>query len=106
MFRGGQLSWTLISYYYARKHNDNSVFIRDNSKELLVDSGAHSFQFGKKVKRKEYTEEYAEWIKKFDRPNVVGYFEIDVENVIGYDKVLELRKILEQATDKIIPGSF
>lgn len=28
---------------------------------------------------------------------------MDVDNIIGYDKVLELRKILENVSDKIIP---
>lgn len=69
----------------------------------MIDSGAHSFQFGAKVDFEQYTREYAEFIKKFDKPNVVGYFEMDVDNVIGYDKVLELRKILEEVSDKIIP---
>lgn len=69
----------------------------------MIDSGAFSFQRGKKVDWLEYTKEYAEFIKEFDRPNVVGYFEMDVDNIIGYDKVLELRKILEGVSNKIIP---
>ena len=69
----------------------------------MIDSGAHSFQKGKKVDWIKYTYEYADFIKKFDTPNVVGYFEMDVDNIIGYDKVLELRKILESVSDKIIP---
>lgn len=78
-------------------------FIRDNSEEILIDSGAHSFQKGKKVNWDDYTKEYAEFIKRFDRSNVIGYFEMDVDNIIGYDKVLELRKILESVSNKIIP---
>ena len=34
---------------------------------------------------------------------MIGYFEMDVDNIIGYEKVLELRKILESVSDKIIP---
>ena len=97
------LRWILISYFYARNHEQNVINIRNRCEEMLVDSGAHSFQFGAKVDFVEYTKQYAEFIKKFDRPNVVGYFEMDIENVIGYSKVLELRKILESVTDKIIP---
>ena len=92
-----------MSYFYLRNHSDNAEFIRDNSELLLIDSGAHSFQFGKKVEWEQYTKQYAEWIKRFDKKNVVGYFEMDIENVVGYKRVLELRKILEEATDKIIP---
>ena len=101
---GKKLHYNLMSYYYLRNRKDDfGLTIRDNSEEILIDSGAHSFQFGKKVDFVEYTKQYAEFIKKFDRPNVVGYFEMDIDNVVGYDTVLELRKILENASDKIIP---
>ena len=102
---GVKMKWNLMSYYYLRsdKAYKNGCFIRDNSELVMIDSGAHTFQFGKKVDFVQYTKEYAEFIKKFDRPNVVGYFEMDVDNVLGHEKVLELRKILESVTDKIIP---
>ena len=95
--------YNLMSYYYIKNKRDLAELIRDNSKEILIDSGAHSFQKGKKVDWVEYTKQYAKFIKEFDRPNVIGYFEMDVDNIIGYDKVLELRKILESVSDKIIP---
>lgn len=98
-----KLRWNLMSYYYIRGKINLAQYIRDNSEEILIDSGAHSFQKGKKVDWLTYTKEYAEFIQKFDRPNVIGYFEMDVDNIIGYDKVLELRKILESVSDKIIP---
>lgn len=97
------LQWNLLSYFYLRNHMDNAVFIRDNSTEILIDSGAHSFQFGQKADWISYTKQYAEFITKYDKLNVVGYFEMDIENVIGYEKVLELREILESASNKIIP---
>lgn len=93
----------LMSYYYARNHMGNAIRIRDNSDLVLIDSGAHSFQFGKKVSFDEYTQEYARFIREYDKKNVVGYFEMDIENIIGYKKVLELRETLEQVSDKIIP---
>lgn len=99
-----KMKYNLMSYFYVKgKNEDLANRIRDNSELILIDSGAHSFQFGKKVNWEEYTIEYANFIKRFDRPNVVGYFEMDVDNIIGYDKVLELRKILEKTSDKIIP---
>lgn len=99
-----KMYWNLVSYYYVRGARERlAERIRDNSELLLVDSGAHSFQFGKKVDWTEYTKEYAQWIAGFDRPNVLGYFEMDIENIIGYDNVLKLRAILESVSDKIIP---
>lgn len=100
---GIELKYNLMSYYYLRTKLKDAEFIRDNSKEVIIDSGAHSFQFGKKVDFIQYTKEYAEFIKKFDRDNVVGYFEMDIDNIIGYEEVKKLRKILEQDCDKIIP---
>ena len=97
------LDYGLVSYFYIRGKDKNFSRIQRNTKEILVDSGAHSFQKGKKVEWEEYTREYAEWIKKNDSDKILGYFEMDVDNIIGYEKVLELRKILLEATDKIIP---
>lgn len=101
--QGIPMKWNLMSYYYVKGNPQLAEYIRDHSELVMIDSGAHSFQKGKKVDWVEYTKQYAEFIKKYDRPNVVGYFEMDVDGVIGYEKVLQLRKILESASDKIIP---
>lgn len=107
MIRDGKIKplWNLMSYFYIREKRcmDVAEFVRDHSEEILIDSGAHSFQKGKKVDWEAYTREYAEFIKKFDRPNVIGYFEMDVDNILGYEKVLKLRHILDEATPKVIP---
>lgn len=100
---GIKFNYNLMSYFYIKNKKELAELIRDNSKEILIDSGAHSFQKGKKIDWVEYTRQYAEFIKQFDRPNVIGYFEMDVDNIIGYDKVLELREILESTSSKIIP---
>lgn len=101
--RDVKFKWNLLSYFYIRKNRDLAKYIRDKSELIMIDSGAHSFQKGKKVDWVEYTKEYAKFIQDFDQPKVLGYFEMDVDNIIGYDKVLELRKILEAVSDKIIP---
>jgi len=93
--------WMLISFYYTKQ--DVFEKILSKSELMIVDSGAHSFQKGKKVDWEEYTKQYAEWIRKNDCDKIVGYFEMDVDNIIGYDKVLQLRKMLESVSDKIIP---
>lgn len=102
-----EILWNLLSYYQIRGKgiDGNGVFLDTlkHSKEMLIDSGAHSFQKGKKVDWEIYTREYAEFIKKYDCPKILGYFEMDVDNIIGYDKVLQLRKILTAVTPKIIP---
>ena len=94
--------YNLMSFYYIKKEEIFKEIIR-KSELILIDSGAHSFQKGKKVDWVEYTKKYAEWIKENDCDKILGYFEMDVDNIIGYENVLELRKILESVTDKIIP---
>lgn len=103
--QGIKMKYNLMSYYYIRanKRKELAVFIRDHTDEILIDSGAHSFQKGVKVDWDKYTQDYAEFIKEFDRPNVVGFFEMDVDNIIGYEKVKELRAVLTAVSDKIIP---
>ena len=43
------------------------------------------------------------FIQEHDNNKILGYCEMDIENVTGYDYVLELRKELEEVSDKIIP---
>lgn len=95
--------WNLMSYYYIQKCDKTVQRIIDKSELILIDSGAHSFQKGAKVDWFEYTKQYAQWIKENDCEKIIGYFEMDVDNVIGYDNVLKLRAILESVSDKIIP---
>lgn len=97
------LKFGLVSYYYIRNKQDFFQKILLNTNEMLIDSGAHSFQKGKKVDWDVYTHEYADWIRKNDCKKISGYFEMDVDNIIGHEEVLKLRNILLEATDKIIP---
>jgi hypothetical protein len=96
-----RMKYNMVSYFTIR--NKDITDILDNTDEVMVDSGAHSFQKGVKVDYESYTREYAAWIQRIDRPNIVAYFEMDVDNMIGYERVLELRKILTDVSDKIVP---
>lgn len=99
-----ELNHGLTSYYYLRGQEQLDLILSRINKSLLIDSGAHSFQHGKKVDFLDYTRKYVEFIKKnTDNPKIEGFFEMDVDNVIGYEKVLEYRKILEEVSNKIIP---
>lgn len=98
-----QVDYILISYFYFRKSKYTLDTIKRIGKEILVDSGAHSFQKGSKVEWESYTKEYAEWIKANDTKQILGYFEMDIDNIISLDKVFYLRNILEKVSNKIIP---
>lgn len=93
--------YILCSFYYLKQDVFKKILAK--SELMIIDSGAHSFQKGKKVDWVEYTKKYAQWIRENDCPKIVGYFEMDVDNIIGYSKVIELRKILESSSNKIIP---
>jgi hypothetical protein len=100
----GQVRYALTSYYYLKNQSLFDRIISKVSDKMLIDSGAHSFQHGKKVDFESYTIEYANFIKRnSSNPKIEGFFEMDVDNVIGYDQVLRLRRILNSASDKIIP---
>lgn len=100
----GHLDYGLVSFYYLSNEEHFEKILAKINKKIFIDSGAHSFQHGTKVDFDEYTKKYAEFIKKYtDNPKVEGFFEMDVDNVIGYEKVKELRSVLEAVSDKIIP---
>lgn len=103
----GHIHDALISYYYLEKGKPKPQdwdLIYKSCDSLMVDSGAHSFQLGKTVDWYDYTERYAQWIADHEsQDRYVGFFEMDVDVVLGYDKVKELRAILDQASDRIIP---
>lgn len=98
-----KVDYVLTSYYYIRNRPMFLDKLKKIANEILVDSGAHSFQKGKRVKWEKYTQEYSDWITKNDNSIIQGYFEMDIDNVIGYDRVKALRKILEKTSNKIIP---
>ena len=93
--------YMLCSFYYLRQNIFKQILKKSDL--MLIDSGAHSFQKGKQVNWFEYTKKYAKWIRENDDDKILGYFEMDIDNIIGYDKVLELRNILESVSNKIIP---
>lgn len=92
--------YILESFYYIR---DWQIPLIKTSKMFLLDSGAYSFmQMNKKGKNKnlnfeEYLDRYIGFINKHD---VKYFFELDIDHIVGYPKVLEYRKKLEKETRK------
>ena len=95
----------LFSYFYTRQKTklQNYLTLQPRIQNVLIDSGAHTFHTAQNANFTDYTLAYADFIKKTDKPNVRGYFEMDIDNRIGFKNVLKLRRILEEFTDKIIP---
>lgn len=87
--------YVLSSYAYMNKGLAENIHRWDM---FLLDSGA--FTFRKKsgnVDWNDYIDGYIEFILKHD---VDYFFELDIDNIIGYENVLILRKKLEQSTGK------
>jgi len=96
------LKYALVSFFNMNEKHLEKILSK--VQYLLVDSGAHSFQHGAKVDFDEFTNKYVDFIKRYtNHPKMVGFFEMDVDNVIGYEKVKELRKKLESVSNKTIP---
>lgn len=79
-----------------------------SAEEFLLDSGAFTFMNKSKKSTKftnemlrDYIESYIEFINTYD---IKYFFEMDIDCMIGYDKVKEIRKYIESKTNKkVIP---
>lgn len=89
--------YNLESFFYIKPWQTELIH---SSKMFLLDSGAFTFCGTKNYNGKnfdEYLERYADFIKRND---VLYFFELDVDSVIGYEKVIEYRKRLEKLTGR------
>lgn len=88
--------YILESFYYTDSDTERLLpFFGD----FMLDSGAFTFMQGSKssVNWEEYIERYADFI---NRNSVKKFFELDIDSVVGYEKVLIYRKRLERLTGK------
>ena len=92
--------YVLESYYYADETTEKLIpYFGD----FLLDSGAFTFMSN--------TAGNVDWVKYMDgyidfinRNKIDKFFELDVDSVVGYGKVKEMRKYIEQGTGKkVIP---
>lgn len=88
-------SYILESFYYFQEWQ---VPLIRKSKMFLLDSGAFTFMSGKKSNSfDDYLTKYIHFINKYD---IEHFFELDVDSVVGYEKVKQLRNRLERETGK------
>lgn len=89
--------YILESFYYADATTEKLIPYYG---DFLLDSGAFTFMMGNhkgEIKWQEYTEKYAEFI---NINKINKFFELDIDSIVGYEKVKELRKLLESLTGK------
>lgn len=67
--------------------------------DFLLDSGAFTFMINNpgNIVWEDYIERYADFI---NRNRINKFFELDVDSIVGYEKVKEFRKRLENLTGK------
>ena len=87
--------YILESFYYIQ---DWQIPLIQKAKFFVLDSGAFTFFTSKQdTNWDKYLTSYINFIKK---NNIDNFFELDIDCLVGYDKVLQLRKRLEQETGK------
>lgn len=88
----------LQSFAYINEDKEIIPWIH-KFKGFLLDSGAFTIftQKSNKMDFEEYLNKYIKFINDYD---VKQFFELDIDSVVGYEKVLEYRKRLEEGTGK------
>ena len=95
-FIGKNIDYMLESFFYVLPWQIERI---PNMKMFLLDSGAFTFMNSQKgkVNFDEYLTRYINFINKYD---IKYFFELDVDSIVGYEKVKQLRKRLENETGK------
>jgi hypothetical protein len=88
--------YILESFFYADEDTERLI---PHFGDFLLDSGAFTFMQGKggSPNWDEYIERYADFI---NRNKVQKYFELDIDVVVGYDRVKQFRQKLEKLTNR------
>ncbi len=90
-----ELPYVLESFAYFAPQQVQQV---KNAKMFLLDSGAFTFlNSSKTVDFDDYIDRYARFIVETD---IRYFFELDVDDIVGYDKVKEYRRLLERKTGR------
>ena len=92
-----ECKYALESFYVI---NDNFMKLVNNCELFLLDSGAFTFMNNKKKTKISFDDYLEEYIKFINKHNIKHFFELDIDSVVGLEKVEKLRKRLETATNK------
>lgn len=88
--------YILESFFYVDEDTERLLPLFG---DFMLDSGAFTFMQGKvgELEWDDYIERYADFI---NRNNVEKFFELDIDSVVGYEKVLQYRNRLESLAGK------
>lgn len=99
----GFLGRTQFNILFSFAYNHKMEIYQRNARNIIVDSGAFTFQRKGIKKLDKYVKSYLQFIETYSSLCNVYFIEMDIDNVIGYDAVLDIRKELCEVSDKIIP---
>lgn len=88
--------YILESFFYVKPWQIKEM---KKWKGFLLDSGAFTFMVNQKNKTNfdDYVEKYVQFINQH---NIERFFELDIDSVVGYERVKEYRAYIEQKTGK------
>ena len=94
-----KIPYILESFYSLKNEKTLKRILKYPKENFLLDSGAFTFMNNckGKVDFNEYLDRYIEFINRYD---IKYFFELDVDSIIGYENVKQLRKRLEYETNK------
>ena len=87
----------LESFYYIQEWQTKLI---KNCKFFVLDSGAFTFMQNAhkgNINWQAYIDSYVDFINRND---VKYFFELDIDSIVGYEKVKEIRKYIEKKTGK------
>lgn len=92
----------LLESFYYMKDSHVPVLKERECQMFLLDSGAFTFlnQIEKKGKSVDFDQYLNDYISFINRHDIKYFFELDIDSVVGYPKVLQMRKKLEKETGK------
>lgn len=85
----------LQSFKYCNAFTEEIII--PNCKKFLLDSGAYTFFSGGHTDWDKYIKQYADFI---NRNKVKHYFELDIDSIVGYERVREFRGMVEHLTGR------
>lgn len=87
----------LESYYYVADWQTRNIH---RFKRFLLDSGAFTALYGAGMEAKALPAYVDRYIRYICENNVQDFFEMDVDSVVGYKRVLEFRREIEAQTGR------
>lgn len=95
----GEKTFCVLESFYYISTDDILIPLIPYFKKFMLDSGAFSFMQGNgsRLNFDEYLEKYIAFINQY---NIDLFYELDIDSVVGYEKVKEYRRRLEKGTGK------